>query len=142
MKDVITLSALYDELKAPYENYTEEDFEREEAKSHLKRSLSQSLRDIRQSGRITKGEQEYLEQIGVNPGKIEADMLEYLQFEKTGADYSVTAMYEFLDFMCVKLIDEFKVDETRMRLQGLSGTILEDALFKPEIAHSGDSNDN
>jgi len=142
MKDVITLSALYDELKAPYENYTEEDFEREEAKSHLKRSLSQSLRDIRQSGRITKGELEYLEQIGVNPGKLEADMFEYLQFEKTGADYSVTAMYEFLDFMCVKLIDEFKVDETRMRLQGLSGTILEDALFKPEIAHSGDSNDN
>jgi len=59
MKDVLTLSNLYDDLKEKYSDYNEEDFEKEEAISHLKRSLVQCLRDVRQSGRITKGEQEY-----------------------------------------------------------------------------------
>ena len=63
MKDVLTLSNLYDDLKDKFSDYTEEDFEKEEARSHLKRSMVQCLRDVRQSGRITKGEQEYLEQI-------------------------------------------------------------------------------
>ena len=130
MKDVITLSELYDQLKAPYEGYTEEDFEKEEAKSHLKRSLVQCLRDIRQSGRITKGEQEYLEQIGVNPGKIFQDMMRYLAQEEQSDDYTVTGMYEFLDDMCDKLIDQLHVDDIRMKLQGLENRILDDALFK------------
>ena len=130
MKDVITLSELYDQLKAPYEGYTEEDFEKEEAKSHLKRSLVQCLRDIRQSGRITKGEQEYLEQIGVNPGKIFQDMMRYLSHEEQSDDYTVTGMYEFLDDMCDKLIDQLHVDDIRMKLQGLENRILDDALFK------------
>ncbi len=132
MKDVITLSELYSQLKAPYEGYTEEDFEKEEAKSHLKRSLVQCLRDIRQSGRITKGEQEYLEQIGVNPGKIFHDMMRYLAHEESNADYTVTSMYEFLDQMCDKLLDQLHVDDVRMSLQGLDGGILKEALFKNE----------
>ena len=130
MKDVITLSELYNQLKAPYEGYTEEDFEREEAKSHLKRSLVQCLRDIRQSGRITKGEQEYLEQIGANPGKVFQDMIKYLQEEEQSDDYTVKGMYAFLDHMCDMLIDQLKVDEVRMALQGLEHNILQDALFK------------
>jgi len=132
MKDVITLSELYDQLKRPYEGYSEADFEQEEAKSHLKRSLVQCLRDIRQSGRITKGEQEYLEQIGANPGKVFQDMIRYLQEEEQSDDYTVTGMYNFLDTMCEKLIDQLKVDEVRMQLQGLEHTILDKALFKSE----------
>lgn len=132
MKDVITLSELYDQLKRPYEGYSEADFEQEEAKSHLKRSLVQCLRDIRQSGRITKGEQEYLEQIGANPGKVFQDMIRYLQEEEQSDDYTVTGMYNFLDTMCDKLIDQLKVDEVRMQLQGLEHTILDKALFKSE----------
>ena len=132
MKDVITLSELYDQLKRPYEGYSEADFEQEEAKSHLKRSLVQCLRDIRQSGRITKGEQEYLEQIGANPGKVFQDMIRYLQEEEQSDDYTVTGMYNFLDTMCDKLIDQLKVDEVRMQLQGLEHAILDKALFKSE----------
>ena len=138
MKDVITLSELYDQLKAPYEGYTEEDFEREEARSHLKRSLVQCLRDIRQQGRITKGEQEYLEQIGVNPGKVYLDMAAYLEEEQRCDDYTVTGMYAFLDEMCDKLLDQLKVDDVRMSLQGLEGTTLTQALFSPN-RKNGDS---
>jgi len=132
MKDVLTLSNLYDDLKENYKEYTEEDFEKEEAKSHLKRSLVQCLRDVRQSGRITKGEQEYLEQIGVNPGKIHLDMLAYLEYEQKIEDYTVKPMYEFLDDMCTKLIDQLQVDKVRMELQGLRNHYDTDAIFLPK----------
>ena len=132
MKDVLTLSNLYDDLKERYSDYNEEDFEKEEARSHLKRSLVQCLRDVRQSGRITKGEQEYLEQIGVNPGKITLDMLAFLDYEQKIDDYTVKPMYEFLDDMCVKLLDQLKVDEVRMQLQGLRNHYDDDAIFLPK----------
>jgi len=132
MKDVLTLSNLYDDLKEKYSDYNEEDFEKEEARSHLKRSLVQCLRDVRQSGRITKGEQEYLEQIGVNPGKITLDMLAFLDYEQKIDDYTVRPMYEFLDDMCVKLLDQLKVDEVRMQLQGLRNHYDDDAIFLPK----------
>lgn len=132
MKDVLTLSNLYDDLKERYSEYNEEDFEKEEARSHLKRSLVQCLRDVRQSGRITKGEQEYLEQIGVNPGKITLDMLAFLDYEQKIDDYTVKPMYEFLDDMCVKLLDQLKVDEVRMQLQGLRNHYDDDAIFLPK----------
>jgi|DEB0MinimDraft_6_1074348.scaffolds.fasta_scaffold35376_3 hypothetical protein len=132
MKDVLTLSNLYDDLKEKYSDYNEEDFEKEEARSHLKRSLVQCLRDVRQSGRITKGEQEYLEQIGVNPGKITLDMLAFLDYEQKIDDYTVRPMYEFLEDMCVKLLDQLKVDDVRMQLQGLRNHHDDDAIFLPK----------
>lgn len=138
MKDVIILSELYNQLKAQYENYTEEDFEREESRSHLKRSLVQCLRDVRQSGRITKGEQEYLEQIGVNPGKIYHDMIRYLAEEERSEDYSVSGMYKFLDDMCDKLLDTLHVDKTRLQLQGLRPELMPEALYTPPKQLQGD----
>ena len=136
MKDVLTLSNLYDDLKEKYSDYNEEDFEKEEARSHLKRSLVQCLRDVRQSGRITKGEQEYLEQIGVNPGKITLDMLGFLDYEQKIDDYTVRPMYEFLEDMCVKLLDQLKVDDVRMQLQGLRNHHDDDAIFLPKKSES------
>ena len=142
MKDVLTLSNLYDDLKENFKDYTEEDFEKEETKSHLKRSLVQCLRDVRQSGRITKGEQEYLEQIGVNPGKIHLDMTAFLEYEQKIDDYTVTPMYEFLEAMCDKLIDQLQVDKTRMALQGLRNHYDEDALFLPKNNLEENSDDS
>jgi hypothetical protein len=141
MKDVLTLSNLYDDLKEKYSDYNEEDFEKEEARSHLKRSLVQCLRDVRQSGRITKGEQEYLEQIGVNPGKITLDMLAFLDYEQKIDDYTVRPMYEFLDDMCVKLLDQLKVDEVRMQLQGLRNHYDDDAIFLPKKSETNSQED-
>jgi len=143
MKDVLTLSNLYEDLKeSHYKDYNEEDFEKEEAKSHLKRSLVQCLRDVRQGGRITKGEQEYLEQIGVNPGKIHRDMIAYLEHEAQINDYTVRPMYEFLDTMADTLIDQLKVDEVRMELQGLRNHYDEDALFLPKNDLGDEENDS
>ena len=70
MKDLLALNELYEQMKDKFDGFTEDDFEREESKSHLKRSVVQCIRDVRQTGSITKGEQEYLEQIGVNPTRM------------------------------------------------------------------------
>ena len=44
-----------------------EAIEKAEVKYWLTRSFRQSLRDVRESGTITKGEQELLEQLGLDP---------------------------------------------------------------------------
>lgn len=71
MKDVIELSKLHDsiieQVTKEYGKFDEEIFEMEEAKYWVKRSFAQSLRDIRAIGKISKGEQELLEQIGLDP---------------------------------------------------------------------------
>ena len=79
MKDVMVIDEVYDKFKEKYQNFSEEEFEKEEAKSNLIRALSQSLRDVRERGSITKGEQEYLENMGLNPSKVLIDLKSYLE---------------------------------------------------------------
>ena len=118
MKDVLSLNDLYEQLKLQVNSFTEEDIEAEETKAHLKRSLVQSIRDVRQSGCITKGEQEYLEQIGVNPMKVQRLMKEYVAQEATAQDWSVTGLHQFVDELTDQLVDVAKVDKIRMDLMG------------------------
>jgi len=120
MKDVLSLNALYEQLKTQVNSFTEEDIEAEETKSHLKRSLVQSIRDVRQSGHITKGEQEYLEQIGVNPMKVQRLMKEYVASEANATDWSVSGLHTFVDELTNQLVDVAKVDKVRMDLMGFS----------------------
>jgi hypothetical protein len=118
MKDVMALHSLYEQLKAKVANFTEEDFEREESKSHLKRSLVQCIRDVRQFGTITKGEQEYMEQIGVNPAKIQILIRNYIEEERTSDDWSTDGLFKFVEMVVNDLIDNKKVDTKRMIAMG------------------------
>jgi hypothetical protein len=118
MKDVLALNEIYEQLKARVSNFTEEDFEREESKSHLKRSLVQCIRDVRQYGTITKGEQEYMEQIGVNPTKMLMLIRNYLKEETESNDWSTTDLISFVTKVADDLIDNKKVDINRMSLMG------------------------
>jgi len=59
-------------------------------------------------------------------------MLAFLDYEQKIDDYTVRPMYEFLDDMCVKLLDQLKVDEVRMQLQGLRNHYDDDAIFLPK----------
>lgn len=118
MKDVLALHSIYEQLKAKIANFTEEDFEREESKSHLKRSLVQCIRDVRQFGTITKGEQEYMEQIGVNPAKIQILIRNYIEDEKKSEDWSTDGLFKFVQIVVDDLIDNKKVDVKRMAAMG------------------------
>lgn len=120
MKDILALNDLYEQMKEKFDGFTEDDFEREESKSHLKRSVVQCIRDVRQTGAITKGEQEYLEQIGVNPSKMLLLIREYINKEEMKTDWSVTGLHKFVADLVDELIDVMKVDETKMKLMGFN----------------------
>jgi hypothetical protein len=120
MKDILSLNALYDEMKEQFEGFTETDFELEESKSHLKRSLVQCIRDVRQTGSITKGEQEYLEQIGVNPSKMLAKIRQYVEEERKVDSWDTRMLHEFVDHCTKELIEVLQVDKVRMELMGFN----------------------
>lgn len=118
MKDVLAINELYEQLKSRISNFDEVDFESEESKSHLKRSMMQCIRDVRQFGAITKGEQEYLEQIGVNPAKMQILMRQFVEKESQSDSWDTTMLVEFVNDVVNDLIDNHKVDVVRMRLFG------------------------
>lgn len=134
MKDVLALNDMYEQLKDKVSNFSEADVEREESKAHLKRSLVQCIRDVRQSGCITKGEQEYLEQIGVNPGKMQRMIKDYVRDEAKADDWTSKGLYEFVDHVVEELIDVVEVDKTRMDLMGFEHQAKEEISYDTKIA--------
>ena len=134
MKDILVLNELYEQLKEKVSSFSEYDVEKEETKSHLKRSLVQCIRDVRQFGSITKGEQEYVEQIGINPMKLQTVLRAYVDSESKQDTWDVSGLYEFVDKLTDELVDFYKVDEARMALQGFSTKIIEDFGFSEKLA--------
>lgn len=134
MKDVLALNDLYEEMKEKFDGFTEADFEKQESKSHLKRSIVQCIRDVRQQGSITKGEQEYLEQIGVNPTKMQARIRQFVAEEESSADWSTTALHTFVAGVVDELIDVLKVDRVRMELMGFNPDHQDYITYDKEVA--------
>jgi hypothetical protein len=134
MKDVLTLNELYEQLKSKISNFSEYDIEKEETKGHLKRSIVQCIRDVRQSGCISKGEQEYVEQIGVNPMKLQAVLRAYVENEAKQETWDVSGLYEFVDVLANELADVYKVDAARMALQGFSNDPIEEFAYSSKVA--------
>lgn len=134
MKDVLTLNHLFEELKSKISDFSEYDIEKQETKGHLKRSIVQCIRDVRQAGCISKGEQEYVEQIGVNPMKLQALLRAYVENEAKQDTWDVSGLYEFVDKLADELADVYKVDAARMRLQGFSNEPIEDFSYSNKVA--------
>ena len=102
-----------------YESFDEIDFEKEEEEYHIKTAMNQSVRCVRQTGRIDLGNQEYLEQCGINPGIVLKAILGWLLLEekksKEGKDDMTTeSLYAFLE----QCYQDFK-GSSKKRLKGL-----------------------
>lgn len=134
MKDILALNELYEQLKETVSDFSEEDIEKEETRSHLKRSIIQCIRDVRQSGHITKGEQEYMEQIGVNPSKIQRLLQEYVKAETQSDSWDVSGLFEFVDDLVVELTEKHKVDVKRMELQGFDPDPIGNITYDTKVA--------
>lgn len=106
IKDILILKRAYDELMVKYADYTEADFEREEADYWIRRLLSQALRDLREFDRITKGEQEALEQIGFNVSHVKRMLITYLKNENETRDPTGKMLADFLDNCVEKYRDQ------------------------------------
>jgi len=134
MKDVLTLNNLYEQLKEKVNGFSEADMEAEETKTHLKRALVQCIRDVRQYGSITKGEQEYIEQIGVNPMKLQGLLKKYVESEANSETWDISGLYQFVDKLADELTDVYKVDAVRMQMQGFTTDILLDYSYDKKVA--------
>ena len=134
MKDVLSLNSMYEQLKTKVNTFNEHDVELSESKTHLKRSLVQCIRDVRQGGSITKGEQEYMEQIGVNPSKIQKMIRAYVTHEESQDNWDVGGLHKFVDELTDELIDVHKVDDKVMMLKGFNLDPDEDYSFINKLA--------
>ena len=112
MKEVANLGEIYEQLSIQLGSVTEAEFNAAELDSHLKRAICQSIRDVRVCGSITKGEQEYLEQCGVNPSKILAEIRKYLEAERSSASYGVGILWQFV----AELVDKVKASTTELSI--------------------------
>lgn len=139
MKDILALNELYEQLKDRVSNFSEEDVEAEETRTHLKRSIVQCIRDIRQQGSITKGEQEYLEQIGVNPTKMQNVLRNYVKSEAEQDSWDVSGLYTFVDQIVNELVEKHNVDKVRMNLQGFKHEYISGITMDKKVALLGNS---
>lgn len=128
IKDILTLKSVYDEIIKEYPNYTEVDLEREEVAYWIRRVFSQSLRDIRQSGSVTSGNQHAIEQMGFNVSYIINILTDYLKNEKMCADIHGEKLAEFLEW-CVEKYSEQVTNY--YGYGGVSGNIVERSLYYP-----------
>ena len=141
MKDVLVLNELYEQLKAKVSDFSEIDIEMEESKTHLKRSIVQSIRDVRMSGAITKAEQEYLEQIGVNPMKMQNLIRQYVKQEAESTSWDNKGLYDFVDGVVKDLIDNHKVDIVRMEYMGFDSKPVENMSYDTTVARRIEGNE-
>jgi len=101
LKEVQTLSGMHDSLKEHLGEISEEEFEKAQTKGHIKRAMQQSIREVRECGRIKTGNQEYLEQSGVCVTHAFGLITDYLEQEKNAKN--TTLLYSFLDAVADEL---------------------------------------
>jgi len=101
LKEVQTLSGMHDSLKEHLGEISEEEFEKAQTKGHIKRAMQQSIREVRECGRIKTGNQEYLEQSGVCVTHAFGLITDYLEQEKKAKN--TTLLHSFLDAVADEL---------------------------------------
>lgn len=105
MKDVAALKRCYDELVAQNGGVpSAEEAESEAHFSSLVRALLQSLRDMRQGGVILWGNQEFLEQCGVNPTTAFNELKPFIEAEQKHRFGGTKELMEFVYALAEALI--------------------------------------
>lgn len=99
MKEILILDDLYEQLKKQINNFSEADYENNNARAHLRQAIAQSLRDVRSGGGISKGEQRFLEQIGVNPTRLQKELRAFVNDAESGENGDELSVLRTKDFI-------------------------------------------
>jgi len=97
LKEVETLAQMHDELKERLGDITEEEFEKAQTRAHIKRAIMQSVREVKECGKIKCGNAEYLEQSGVCSTAVLKDIFEFLEDESQAGISDTSMLHQFLD---------------------------------------------
>tara|TARA_R100000656_G_scaffold120141_1_gene94287 strand:- start:515 stop:1309 length:795 start_codon:yes stop_codon:yes gene_type:complete len=105
LKEIETLAQIHDSLKEKLgNNITEEEFEKAQTKSHIKRAVVQAIRDVKECGKIRIGNAEYLEQIGLCTTAVLKDIFIFLEDESQAGVIHNSMLHQFLN----KTADKFE----------------------------------
>ena len=97
LKEIETLSTMHDALKDRMGDITEEEFEKAQVKSHIKRAMTQATREVRENGIIKCGNQEYLEQVGVCVSSAKREIDKYLVQESSTGIANTSLLHSFVN---------------------------------------------
>ena len=105
LKEIETLALMHNTLKENLGDITEAEFEKGQMKSHIKRAVSQAIRNVKEVGKIKEGNNEYLEQCGLNTTSLLRDIFVFLKEEEQSNSTDNSLLHTFLDDMSVKYGD-------------------------------------
>ena len=109
LKEIQTLGLMHSTLKEKLVgsdgDITEAEFEKGQAKSHIKRAVSQAIRNVKEVGKIKEGNNEYLEQCGLNTTSVLRDIFVFLKEEEQSNATDNSLLHTFLDDMANKYGD-------------------------------------
>ena len=97
LKEIETLAQMHDQLKEIIGEVSEEEFEKAQVQSHIKRAMTQSIREVREKKVIGCGNQEYLEQVGVCVTSAMTEIQQYLVQERTSGVANTSLLHSFVD---------------------------------------------
>jgi len=105
LKEVETLAQMHDELKERLGDINEEEFEKAQTKAHIKRAVTQAIREVKECGKIKCGNAEYLEQAGLSTTAILRDIFDFLKVEEQSGVKDTSVLHEFVDSTADKYQD-------------------------------------
>jgi hypothetical protein len=117
IKEIGMYQDAYDDIVDHFglEDWDEVDMEKSDVGYNLRRCFFQSLRSCRQIGHINEPNQEWLEQLGINPSFVQFEMMSFLETERKvmtemadedeGFGDDMTAVEEFVDHLVEKYSD-------------------------------------
>ena len=102
LKEVEIFGQLHDQLKERLGDITEEEFEKAQSKSHIKRAVMQAVREVKMVGKIQTGNAEYLEQVGLSTSAIFKEILAFIEQESKSGIGDTSLLHKFLDAIADK----------------------------------------
>mgnify|MGYP006883060511 FL=1 len=133
LKEIATFQCAYDEIRESHnipEKWDERDAEIAEIDHHIKQAFRQAHRDVVQTGSITGGNMEYMEQYGIHIQTATKIIRDYVASEDKmiaeGKMPTVEHLYAFLDSMAVQFNDAHKLVMKRI---GIKELIKEEFLY-------------
>ena len=141
IKEIGMYQDAYDDIVEHFqlEDWDEVDMENADVDYNLKRCFYQSLRSCRQIHYINEPNQEWLEQMGINPSFVQHEMLTFLNHERTvmeemtkkgeGFGDDMTAVDEFVIHLATKYKE---MPVARIKSRGMKTAMYDQWAFKDE----------
>ena len=141
IKEIGMYQDAYDDIVEHFglENWDEVDMENADITYNLRRCFLQSLRSCRQIHYINEPNQEWLEQMGINPSFVQFEMLQFLETERKVMEDMMKKGEGFGDDM--QTVDEFidhlvekyrEMPVARIKSRGMKTARYDTWLFKDE----------